>query len=342
MRHQRLSERSVLAGLVVLLVVLAVAELVWPSSVPVSALVVPAIVAGWRLSWRLLVPLSVVIVALLAIEVSRTPTTRTVLATAGVLLVLAMGLRYASLRRRWGLTATQGMPILLDLRDRVRALGEPPALAPGWVLARALRSAGDEAFRGDFTLAQRDGDQVQAMVVDVSGHGLSAAGRGTQLAGAFGGLIQTLPASVTLQACNDYLVRQQWDRDYATAVHVVVDQSTGRGWVRCAGHPAPQVRRADGQWDVVAVQGRVLGLSPAPHFVPTDLELAEGDCVVMVSDGVLDETTAEPWTGAREYVEGWLAAGAAPGTHALPRIGADVDDDQTIVVVHRRATRGGE
>lgn len=330
-----MSERRVLVALLALLVLMAAAELVWPMSVPLSAMVVPAVIAGWRLSWRTLVPFSALIMLVVAVEVVRMPTTRTMLSAGIVVLVLAMGLRYASLRRSWGLSATQGMPILLELRDQVRALGDPPELAHGWVLARALRSAGDEAFRGDFTLAQRDGDQVEAMVVDVSGHGLSAAGRGTQLAGAFGALIQAVPAHETLRACNDYVVRQSWERDYATAAHLVVDQVSGRGWVRCAGHPAPRVRRADGRWDQVDVRGRVLGLAPGAAFGPAQIELAHGDCVVMVTDGVLDDSGVDTWAGAAAYVDRWLAQGAAPGTHALPRIGTEVDDDQTIVVLYR-------
>lgn len=340
MSQHRLTEPRLLAVLLATVVLLGVGKAVWPDLVPVSALTIPAMIGGWRLSVRSLVALSAGILVVLGVEIVRTPFARTALAAVVVVLVLALGFRYAGLRRQWGLTATQGMPILLDVRARVRALGEPPSLEDGWVLARSLRSADDEAFRGDFTLAQRDGDQVQAMVVDVSGHGLSVAGRASQLAGAFGGLVQVLPASQALNACNDYLVRQQWDHDYATAVHVVVDQATGGGQVRCAGHPPPQVRRADGGWHDVAVRGRVLGLAQSSEFDAVSVRLAAGDCLVMVTDGALDESEADPWAAVRAYVQRWLDEGAEPGTHALTGLTTAVEDDQTIVVLHR-AQRAG-
>jgi hypothetical protein len=335
MTQHRLTERRLLVALLATTMLLGIGKVVWPDLVPVSALTIPAMIGGWRLSVRSLALLGLGILVVLVLEVIRTPYARTALAALVVLLVLALGFYYARLRQQWGLTATQGMPILLDLRARVRALGEPPNLDEGWVLARALRSADDEAFRGDFTLAQRDGDEVQAMVVDVSGHGLSAAGRASQLAGAFGGLVQVLPASQALGACNDYLARQQWDRDYATAVHVVVDQTTGSGQVRCAGHPAPQVRRADGRWLDVAVRGRVLGLAQNSEFQAASVHLSAGDCLVMVTDGALDESAPDPWAGVHDLVARWLDEGGEPGTHALIGHSAEVEDDQTIMVLHR-------
>jgi hypothetical protein len=155
MSPPRLSERQALAALVLTVVVMGAANVLWPDVIPVSILVVPAIIGGWRLSRRSLVILTAVIMAVLLLEVWVSPSARTAWEAAVVVLVVGLGHRYATLRQRWGLSATQGMPILLELRGRVRALGEPPQLDEGWVLARALRSAGEAAIRGDFTLAQR-------------------------------------------------------------------------------------------------------------------------------------------------------------------------------------------
>lgn len=335
----RPSERRVLVGLVVAVTVLGVAATLWPDGMPVSILTIPAIIGGWRLSLPSLALVSGLILAFVGIDLGVSPDARSAWAAAIVAFVIGLGVRYATLRERWGLSATQGMPILLEMRDRVRALGEPLMLGDEWVMARALRSAGDQAFRGDFTLTRRAGNQVQAMVVDVSGHGLSVAARATQLAGAFGGLIQVLPAHETLRACNDYVVSQGWDHDYATAVHVVLDQQTAQARVACAGHPAPQVRRGDGTWAPVRVRGRVLGLSSDASFEVVDIVIEPGACLVMVSDGALDDSSGDPWSGARQFVEQWLDAGAASGTHSLPPLTGAVDDDQTILVLHRRGSR---
>ena len=329
-----------LLALVALVMVLGVATSVWPNGMPVSILTIPAIIGGWLLSRPSLALVSGLIMVFVVVDLWTSPDARSAWAAAIVVLVTGLGFRYATLRERWGLSATQGMPILLETRERVRGLGEPPPLGDGWVMARALRSAGDQAFRGDFTLTRRAGPQVQAMVVDVSGHGLSVAGRATQLAGAFGGLIQVVPAHTTLAACNNYVASQGWDHEYATAVHVVLDETTGVARVACAGHPAPEVRRADGGWERVVVRGPVLGLAPDSSFDVVDVAIGPGDCLVMVSDGALAEHSDDPWGAAHGAVEQWLRAGAVSGTHPLPPLSSVADDDQTILVLHRRGVGG--
>jgi serine phosphatase RsbU (regulator of sigma subunit) len=226
------------------------------------------------------------------------------------------------------------MGILFELRDRVRAQGEPPAMAHGWTMTRSLRSAGDAAFRGDFTLAHRDGRLVQALLVDVSGHGVDVAARSVQVAGAFGGLIGVVEPEQTLSACNSYVVRQDWDHDYATAVHAVVDQATGGLAVRCAGHPAPRVRRADGRWESLDARGPVLGLSPAARFAATSTTLAEGDALVLVSDGCLDEASPDPWHAVTATVERWLGSGSMAEAQVLDANTAS-GDDQTLLLIAR-------
>lgn len=336
MSRRTLSQAQVLTGLLLVVVLLGIGKQVWPELVPVSALTVPAMIGGWRLSRRALVPLAGVILLAVGLDVAETPDGRSALAGGVVVLVVVLAFWYAGERESWGLDPWQGMPILLSVRDRVRAQGEPPGLRPGWVLARALRSAGDAAFRGDFTLAHQRGDVVEAMVVDVSGHGLAVASRATGLAGAFGGLIRVMPAERTLAACNDYVVGQQSDRHYATAIHLVVNQATGHGWVRRAGHPPAGLRRADGAWEQLSPRGPVLGLSADVEFAATEFFVDRGDTVVLVSDGALDESAADPWAGVRLAVADWMGEGARPGTHDLPDIHGDSEDDQTILVLHRR------
>lgn len=336
MRRLQLSERQLLAVLVATVVALAVGKRVAPDLVPVSAEVIPVMIGGWRLSSRSFVVLSVVVVLALAVEVASSPFGRSYLAAVVVLVVLALSWRYLRMREAWGLRASTGIPILLDLRGRIRALGEPPPLTPGWVMARTLRSARDSAFRGDFTLARTDGGIAQAMVVDVSGHGLDVAPGALQVAGAFGGLVDVVEPHDLLAACNEYLCRREWTRDYASAVHVVLDQDSGRARVRSAGHPHPRVRHADGTWQPVEARGPVLGLARGVVFRPVDVGLSPGDTLVMVTDGALDEDDDHPWRTVEEAVDAWLAAGAASGTGTIPVPAFHGDDDQTIVAVSRR------
>jgi hypothetical protein len=291
-----------------------------------------------------LVALAVAVVVLLVVELAGSPFARSYLAAAVVGVVVALALRYASLREQWGLRPRAGMALLLSVRDQLRAQGEPPALPQGWVMARALRSAADAAFRGDFTLTHREADLVQVVVVDVSGHGLGVASRAMQLAGAFGGLVGVVPPERTLQACNEYLVRQGWDHDYATAVHLAIDLRSGSGEIRAGGHPAPRIYRADGTWDEVSTAGPILGLSSTARFEPTRVHVGPGDVLVLVSDGSLVEQadgSGDGWAVVRTTVEQWLLAGAPTGTHELPLTPGRPADDQTVVVVGRRSVGAG-
>jgi hypothetical protein len=323
-----------MVGLVVVVLLLGVMKVLWPDAVPVAALTVPVMIAGWRLSRRSVLILGVAVATVLVVEVGSSPVGRSYVAAGIVVLTWLLALHFASLKENWGLGVRRGMGILFDLRDRVREQGRPPEMAPGWTMARSLRSAGDAAFRGDFTLAVRQDSLVQALLVDVSGHGVDVAARSVQVAGAFGGLIGVVEPERTLGACNSYVVRQQWDHDYATAVHAVVDQATGGVEVRCAGHPAPRIRRADGAWEHLDARGPVLGLSPAATFAATSTTLHEGDALVLISDGCLDENSLDPWHAVTATVQRWLDAGSPPGTQVL-----DVDtgsgDDQTLLVITR-------
>ena len=63
-------------------------------------------------------------------------------------------------------------------------------------------------------------------MVDVSGKGEEAGIRALLLSGAFGGLLGALPADQFLPAANDYLLRQEWEEGFATAIHLSLDLRT--------------------------------------------------------------------------------------------------------------------
>ena len=65
-------------------------------------------------------------------------------------------------------------------------------------------------------------------MVDVSGKGEEAGTRALLLSGAFGGLLGALPPAEFLPAANDYLLRQDWDEGFATAVHLSLDLADRR------------------------------------------------------------------------------------------------------------------
>ena len=55
-----------------------------------------------------------------------------------------------------------------------------------------------------------------------------------------------------------------------------------------AGHPLPTVLRADGTVEQVGTPGTLLGVLPSLRTTDATVELAPGDTMVLVTDGVLD------------------------------------------------------
>ena len=66
-------------------------------------------------------------------------------------------------------------------------------------------------------------DQLELVVVDVSGKGVEAGARSLFLSGAFNGIVSALPGDQFLPAANDYLMGQDWDEGFATAIHLHLD-----------------------------------------------------------------------------------------------------------------------
>ena len=126
-------------------------------------------------------------------------------------------------------------------------------------------------------------------LVDVSGKGEQAGVRGLQLSGAFGGLLGALPPQQFLPAANDYLIRQEWDEGFATAIQLSVDLRTGDFEVRTAGHPPAALRLAgSGRWSVLDSEGPILGVVPDATFSCARGTLRRDDALLLYTDGMVE------------------------------------------------------
>ena len=77
-----------------------------------------------------------------------------------------------------------------------------------------------------------DGRWFEVVLVDVSGKGVQAGTRSLLLSGALGGLLGEQEPNRFLTAANNYLLRQNWDEGFATAVGIDVDIRSGPGRAR--------------------------------------------------------------------------------------------------------------
>ncbi|HEY0889627.1 MAG TPA: PP2C family protein-serine/threonine phosphatase [Nocardioides sp.] len=337
-RHGR-----ILVGLVLLAVASTAAIIGFSEDVPRSVLVVPVVIGSLVLNPRTLPWFVVLLLALLVSTVVFSPDSIDARAIWSIAVMFVVGLfvLLMSFRRtRLGVAGIQGESMFVDLRDRILNQGGIPALPPGWHAESALTSAGGTLFAGDFVVASRPTrDRLDLVVVDVSGKGEQAGTRALLLSGAFGGLLGALPPDQFLPAANDYLLRQDWDEGFATAVHLSLDLTTGCYEVRSAGHPPAVLRSAgSGRWSVLTSEGPVLGLMPDAEFIPHRGVLERGDAVMLYTDGMVEEPRRDIDLGIDRLLgeaESLLRGEFRDAAQRLVDALGSKDDDRAMVVVNR-------
>ncbi len=261
-----------------------------------------------------------------------------------VVLVLFVALSlFVSSRQRSGLPTPLSEALLADLRDRLNAHGRVPDLPEGWACETAMLAAHGAGYAGDFLVADFDAtdQRLDLVLVDVVGKGVGAAPSALLLAGALGGLVGALRGPRLFEAANDFLLRQDSDETFATAVHLSVDVVSGEFTILSAGHP-PALRWApqSGEWAVDSARGTALGILEAPDLEAAHGVLAPGGALLFYTDGVVEERGADIDDGIR-----WLRDVAAraldPGpAGAARRIVRQVprgDDDRAVLLLSRTA-----
>ena len=340
-RRGAYQDTKVLLALVLLALAIVVALVIAPDIVPLTSLMVPLLLGSLLLNPRHLPWFVIYLFALLMVSLSQQPTTSARLfGSIGIQVLMCLIVLAASLRRsRLGVAGAMGESMFVDLRDRILQQGGVPTLPPGWHAESALRSAGGTPFAGDFVVAARTRGRVEIAVVDVSGKGEDAGTRALLLSGAFGGLLGALPPERFLVAANDYLLQQEWEEGFATAVHLSLDLGTGDFEVRTAGHPPAALRHAGtGRWQVLPSEGPILGLMADAVFVPSGGRLGHQDALLLYTDGMVEEPRRDIDLGidrmlgeAEHLLRGSFEGAAKRLVDAL----GSRDDDRAMVVVSR-------
>lgn len=308
---------------------------------PLSMLSLVVLVGGFLIGVRGLLMLFVVAGSVAGLEWAHGAR------AAGPLVVVsitaAVVLLFARSRGRLGVQGTRADSMLVDLRDRLIAQGEMPALSEGWSAEVVLRSAGGASFSGDFLVSSRstDGTSLEVALVDVSGKGVDAGTRSLLLSGAFGGLLGSLPPADFLPAANQYLIRQRWDEGFATVVHVELDLITGEYLLSSAGHPpAVHYDSGSGRWRVSeASEGPLLGILPDAKFVSERGRLDSGDALLMFTDGLIETPGKDISVGIDKLLgeaERLVPNGFRHGARKLiDRVAAAHNDDRAVLLIWR-------
>lgn len=337
----------VLGALTAMSALVLIGSLVSYNTFPAAAFVIPILLGTLALRYRSLLTLVLFAGLCVALTVTRETIDNGMtpgrISTLAVMVIVSAIVLFDSSRRRSGLPGPLGEAMLVDLRDRLQAQGVVPELPAGWSSQSAMMSAGGTKFAGDFLVANLSDDetQLEMVLVDVCGKGVAAGTQSLQLAGALGGLIGALPPLGLFSAGNDFLLRQNWDEGFATAVHVLVDLATGDYSIINAGHP-PALRwnSATTEWDVDGARGTALGITSRPDFHRTTGHLAVGEALMFYTDGVVESRTQDFTTGI-QWLRGVAATFVAEGFDQVPRRViqrvANGDDDRAVLVISRIA-----
>ncbi|MEY9933308.1 hypothetical protein ABH926_007961 [Catenulispora sp. GP43] len=184
------------------------------------------------------------------------------------------------------------------------------------------------------------GQTLELSLVDVSGKGLAAGTRALLLSGAFGGLLGTVPSRDFLTSANKYLLRQDWDEGFATAVHLVVELETGHYRFHSAGHPPiARLTAKTGRWSTEEAEGPLLGILDDAEFPATEGCLDRGDALLLFTDGLVERPGRDLDEGLDRLLgaaETRLTTSFAGGADRLiNEVAPNVKDDRALVVVWR-------
>ncbi len=181
------------------------------------------------------------------------------------------------------------------------------------------------------------------VVADVSGKGIPAAMLMANLqalfrshAGALGGE----PAALLGQV-NRYFHESTPPEAFATAFYGIYDERTRRLTYLSCGHPAGLVRRGNGKMEELLPQATVLGAFAAWRGEAAEVQLEEGDRLLVVSDGVVEAQRGEEEFGEerlRATLERTAGAEPAEALEAMEReivrfSGPVLFDDCTLFLV---------
>jgi PAS domain S-box-containing protein len=171
---------------------------------------------------------------------------------------------------------------------------------PGLSVATLFEAAAAEAeiggdFFDAFTLPR---ERVVLAVADASGKGLAAAARTMQVKDvlrAFAREYPHAPSAITSRL-NDYVCDTKRDErgaqdsleSFVTLALAVIHVETGEASVVAAGAESPLILRASGEYEVVAVSGLPLGVSPQELYTTTSVRLGKGDTLILLTDGVTE------------------------------------------------------
>lgn len=216
---------------------------------------------------------------------------------------------------------------------------------PGWEIETMYQPAGElNDVGGDFYEVFRTARGWAIVLGDVSGHGAAAASltaEARHTIRAAGTLASDPCAGLRLLDSN---LRGRDDTALCSVAMLVVPDATVPGSeveVYLAGHPHPLLVRGDSVAELGS-PGPALGVVPNPSWPPTRIHVAEGEVIVLYTDGVIEARRVDGDRFGVERLRESLAGCERPdGAISRVRDGLESflarepDDDAALVVLRR-------
>ncbi|MGC1105962.1 MAG: SpoIIE family protein phosphatase [Candidatus Acidiferrales bacterium] len=194
-----------------------------------------------------------------------------------------------------------------------------------------------------FDVLQLDPNHFAICIADVAGKGIAAALLMSNLQATVRGLAgQNLEPAALTERVNRFIRQNTASDRFITFFYAVFDAQTRHIVYTNAGHNAPIVLRRDGATIRLSCGGQAMGILTADHYDQDAVDLAEGDRLILFTDGITEASdAASDEFGEQRLLEILLenrALGAANiQTSVLARVaqfsGDKFQDDATLIVL---------
>ncbi|GGU51514.1 hypothetical protein GCM10010211_15250 [Streptomyces albospinus] len=213
-----------------------------------------------------------------------------------------------------------------------------PELAGGEAEVRYLPATMGLELGGDWydVIPLSDG-HVALVIGDVEGHSAGAATIMGQMRTAIRAYaVEGHPPDVVIAHANRLLLGMETDL-FATCCYVDLDMEEGIAWFVRAGHLPPLVRYPDGSTEELSVEGGPpLGVSEEGEFPLTEVGLAPGTVLVLLTDGLAESADLPLEEGLHRVREVLGAADPADAGRLADELvggGRRRDDDVAVLVL---------
>jgi serine phosphatase RsbU (regulator of sigma subunit)/PAS domain-containing protein len=154
---------------------------------------------------------------------------------------------------------------------------------------------------GDFYDLVRTQGMAAAVIGDVQGHNVTAAGLMGQVRTAVRAYTAVGQAPEEVMRSTNRLLLDLGSDLFASCLYLRLDPAHGRAVMSRAGHPPPLLRRPDGRVRVLDLAGGpLLGIDASAVYPTTEVSLAPGSLLVLYTDGLVES----PGTDFEEALAG--------------------------------------